>query len=122
MSLFRRADERLRSIGDEPDYRFSLANERTFLAYLRTALALMVAGVAVLEFVDVTAAPRYDLLLGAGLLILGILTSATSYRHWRASEEAMRTAQPLPYSSVPRMLAGALTLLAVATLLAALLS
>lgn len=27
--------------GRDPDYRFSLANERTFLAWIRTALALL---------------------------------------------------------------------------------
>ena len=31
--------------GEEPDYRFTLANERTFLAWLRTALALIAGGV-----------------------------------------------------------------------------
>ncbi len=35
----------------EPDYRFTLANERTFLAWIRTALALIAGGVAVVQFV-----------------------------------------------------------------------
>lgn len=118
---FRRADERLRSVGAEPDYRFSLANERTFLAHLRTALALLVAGAAVLELVDVFDDEAYDRLLGAVLLGLGALTSATSYRRWRQAEEAIRRSAPLPYSAVPRLLAGALTVIAVVTLAAALL-
>ena len=32
--------------GKTPDYRFTLANERTFLAWIRTALALMAGAVA----------------------------------------------------------------------------
>lgn len=120
-ALFRRADERLRGIGGEPDYRFSLANERTFLAYLRTALALLVAGAAVLQLVDVFEAETYDRLLGAALLGLGALTSATSYRRWRIAEEAIRRSAPLPYSAVPGLLATALTVIAVATVIAALL-
>ena len=30
--------------GEEPDYRFTLANERTFLAWVRTALGLLAGG------------------------------------------------------------------------------
>ncbi len=32
-------------LGEAPDYRFSLANERTFLAWVRTALGFLAAGV-----------------------------------------------------------------------------
>ena len=32
-------------LGEAPDYRFSLANERTFLAWIRTALGFLAAGV-----------------------------------------------------------------------------
>lgn len=120
-AMFRRTKKRLRDIGTEPDYRFSLANERTFLAYLRTALGLFVAGIAVLELVDISGSSAYDTLLGVSLLALGILTSATSYRRWRAAEEAMRRASPLPYSPVPRLLAAALTGVTVATVVAVLL-
>jgi len=45
----------------EPDYRFTLANERTFLAWQRTALGLLAAAVAVVHLVpDLTipGAPR----------------------------------------------------------------
>jgi len=33
----------MRDHGDEPDYRFTLANERTYLAYVRTSLAFFAA-------------------------------------------------------------------------------
>ena len=42
-----------RSVGEEPDYRFTLANERTFLAWIRTALALIAGGVALVQLVPV---------------------------------------------------------------------
>jgi len=119
---WRAADEQLRAVGDEPDYRFSLANERTFLAYLRTALALFAAGVAVLALDDVFGDGVYQTLLGAALLGLGILTSATSYHRWRVMEEAIRRAEPLPLSLVPRILSLALTVTAVTTLVAALIA
>jgi len=119
---WRAADERLRAVGDEPDYRFSLANERTFLAYLRTALALFAAGVAVLALDDVFGDGVYQTLLGASLLGLGILTSATSYHRWRVMEEAIRRAEPLPMSLVPRILSLALTVTAVTTLVVALIA
>jgi hypothetical protein len=43
------AQEQHDPAGDEqePDYRFTFANERTFLAWIRTALALIAGGVAV---------------------------------------------------------------------------
>ena len=42
--------------GAEPDARYSLANERTFLAWIRTALAVLAAGVA-LDALDLSLAP-----------------------------------------------------------------
>ncbi|WP_283215114.1 DUF202 domain-containing protein [Pseudofrankia sp. DC12] len=39
------------TVGTDPDYRFSLANERTFLAWIRTALALLAGGIAVVQIV-----------------------------------------------------------------------
>ena len=118
---FRRSDERLRSIGSEPDYRFSLANERTFLAYLRTALAFFAAGAAVLAVVDVFDSPTLDAVLGAALIALGVLSSATSYGRWRRNEEAMRRSAPLPFSPVPRLLASGLTVVALVTAVVAVL-
>ena len=53
----RKAGSPLQDVGEEPDYRFTLANERTFLAWIRTSLAMMAAGVAVVQFV-----PGLDLL------------------------------------------------------------
>ena len=85
----------LYGIGVEPDPRFTLANERTFLAGLRTALALIVAGVAL-------GALQFDLgvlvqkTVGAVLVLAGMLCAANAWWRWMRSEMALRTLQPLP--------------------------
>ncbi|SHG44114.1 putative membrane protein [Streptoalloteichus hindustanus] len=87
-------------VGEEPDPRFSLANERTFLAWLRTSLALMAGGIAV-EAIN----PFEGFLqtaLALVLLVVGILTAATAFGRWAATERAMRTGRPLP---APRLAA-----------------
>ena len=71
------------------DYRFLLANERTFLAYLRTALSLQVAGLGVLQFLTgADAALRYA--LGLTMVTLGSAVGLTGYRRRRSNEEAIR--------------------------------
>jgi putative membrane protein len=91
-----RRPRRVYGVGDEPDARFSLANERTLLAWLRTALALVVAGVAIVALselvtpawlVDVTATLAF--LGGGAVAVLG-------YVQWQRVERAMRRQEPLP--------------------------
>ena len=89
-------------VGEDPDYRFTLANERTFLAWIRTALALAAGGlaaVAILE--DFTGGEA----LGLVLLVLAFLTAATAYRRWALNERAIRLDQPLPPSRLPLYMA-----------------
>ncbi len=97
-------------IGEDPDYRFTLANERTFLAWVRTALALMAAGVAVIRFVPGLSLMRH----GLGFLLIGLggFLAAISYRHWQRNERAMRLGLQLPSSFVPRLVAASLVLAA----------
>lgn len=85
-------------VGDEPDPRFTLANERTFLAWVRTTLALLAASAAV----DALTLPMPAWLqraLAAAFALLGLLTATQSYRSWAATERAMRLRRPLPMSS-----------------------
>ncbi|MDP2772516.1 MAG: DUF202 domain-containing protein [Nocardioides sp.] len=83
--------------GDEPDPRFTLANERTFLAWVRTTLAMLAGAVALhsLGF------PKTDWLrdsLVVGLALFGAVMSALAYWRWTSIERAMRLREPLPRS------------------------
>ena len=90
------------TVGDDPDYRFTLANERTFLAWVRTALALSAGGLLALTVLDDV---RGEEVLGIGLLVISFLTAATSYRRWALNERAMRLNTPLPPSRLPLLMA-----------------
>jgi putative membrane protein len=103
-------------VGEEPDYRFTLANERTFLAWIRTALALLAGGVAVIKLVPSFSFAGGRHLLGVPLVVLGLIVSLSAYRHWVVSERAMRLNRPLPASFLPSLLAGVLSIITVAAL------
>src|SRR5689334_15824748 len=90
-------------IGKEPDYRFTLANERTFLAYVRTALGLNAAGLAIKQFLDPSAA-HLRLALSILVIVLGGAVSALGYVRWRQAERAMRREAPLPPIRLPLVL------------------
>ena len=91
------------TVGEEPDYRFSLANERTFLAWIRTALALLVGGIAVVQVVPSFSVDWARDTLGIALVLLAIAIAATSYARWERREHAIRTGAPLPPSLLPRL-------------------
>jgi putative membrane protein len=104
--------------GTEPDPRFTFANERTFLAWLRTSLALVVAGVAV----DVLAESGDDAAgayrpLAAALIVLGMAASATAFTRWMANERAMRRREPLPGLGLGTVLAGGIAVVALGLVL-----
>lgn len=85
----------------EPDYRFTLANERTFLAYVRTALALDGAGLAVVQFLTKVGSQRGREIVGMLLVLGGLGTLLAGYARWRSVQAAMRRAEPLPSSWIP---------------------
>lgn len=99
-----------RDVGSDPDYRFTLANERTFLAWIRTALALAAGGLAAVTVLDDFAGEE---VLGIGLLALSFLTALTSYRRWANNERAMRLGTPLPSSRLPLIMSVAVAVVAV---------
>ncbi|MFO7776776.1 MAG: DUF202 domain-containing protein [Nitriliruptoraceae bacterium] len=83
-------------VGEEPDPRFTLANERTLLAWLRTALALVVAGVAVVALSELIS-PAWLVDVAASLAFLGGGLAATlGYVQWQRVERALRRHEPLP--------------------------
>jgi putative membrane protein len=97
----------------EPDVRFSYANERTFLAWIRTALALMTAGLAITQLL-----PPFDFaggrrLIGLPLIALGVVVSVMSFTTWRANEQSMRRGVPIPRSFVPLVTAFVVSVVAV---------
>lgn len=88
--------------GSDPDYRFTLANERTFLAWIRTALALVAGGLAAIHLLPESASSTF---LALSLLVIAAITSFSSYRRWALNEIAIREATQLPHSRLPRVLA-----------------
>jgi putative membrane protein len=111
-----RRRQRLTEVGEDPDYRFTLANERTFLAWVRTALALNAGGLAVVELLPPFAVTWAREAIGAGLVALGTLIAVTSYRRWEANERAMRQHSPLPAPKMPLLLAGGASIATIAAL------
>jgi putative membrane protein len=97
----------------EPDYRFTLANERTFLAWLRTSLSLLAAGVAVVQLLPEFAVPGTRVVVGGLLAALAVITAAGGVLRWRGVEFAIRRGRPLPTQRMPWVLAGGLVVLAV---------
>ena len=109
---------RLLAGGEEPDPRFTLANERTFLAWVRTALALLAGGVAVEAFAGALFAPPVRVVLSTVLLVLAALLALGAGARWLRVERAMRHGRPLPLPLIVPVLAGGVVL-AVVVLLAA---
>jgi inner membrane protein YidH len=108
------------SEGREPDARFTLANERTFLAWNRTALALVAGGLAALQFLDTGG--RY--FVAIPLVLLGGAVAFGSLRRWESVQRALREDEPLPESRLPLILAvgiGILALIGAAVVIAELL-
>jgi putative membrane protein len=96
-----------------PDYRYTLANERTLLAWLRTGLALVAGGIAIATY-----APDLGISWGSGavaiaLVVIGLGTTLAGYRRWRVNEEAIRDDRALPGSLVPGVMAAAVAVVAV---------
>ena len=96
----------------EPDYRFTLANERTFLAWLRTSLSLLAAGVAVVQLLPEFAVPGTRGVVGGLLAALAVVTAAGGVLRWRGVETAIRRGRPLPRQRLPWVLAAGLVTLA----------
>jgi|HubBroStandDraft_6_1064221.scaffolds.fasta_scaffold14260_4 putative membrane protein len=99
-------------VGSDPDPRLTFANERTYLAWNRTALALIAGGLAVAQFVKVGVAGA-QLIVALPLIALGAFMSYSSYHHWQSNEQALRLAESLPASALPRILAYAVGAFAV---------
>jgi putative membrane protein len=109
--------------GSEPDPRFTFANERTFLAWSRTALALVVAGLGIVQLLPpFPGVPVGRHLLGVPLIVLGAVLAVTAYGEWVRNQRALRRGEPLPKSVMPWILAATIAGMAVISAIVLLLS
>jgi putative membrane protein len=100
--------------GTEPDARFTFANERTFLAWTRTALAFMVAGLGIVQLLPpFPGVPWGRHVLGVPLILIGAVIAVVSYVQWVRSQRALRRGEPLPRSVLPKILSITITVMAI---------
>ncbi|MGV2990666.1 YidH family protein [Vibrio sp. E150_011] len=93
-----------REQGNDPDYRFTLANERTFLAWIRTALGFFTAAIAVDQLASSLNDELYKPMICVALLAVSVLCSLFAYVNWRGNEIAMRLSANLTYSRVIKII------------------
>lgn len=117
----RRFPSSVYSQGVEPDARFSLANERTFLAWIRTSLALLAGGVA-LEALGLGLQPGFRLAASILLIVVGILTPVQAWVGWMRTECALRLNTPLPSANLALPLGGAVVVAGILVFLGVLLA
>jgi putative membrane protein len=107
--------DRLLAEGKAPDPRFSLANERTFLAWIRTALGMIASGVALAVSGKLVSMPARDL-LAAGFCAIGALFAFLAFGRWLRTERALRREEPLPLPTLAPVLSYGLAIGAIALL------
>lgn len=113
----RRWPRRVFRAGDEPDARFTFANERTFLAWIRTSLAILAAGVA-LDALEVPAEVGLRTFLSVLLTATAVVLPIGAFARWIGSERALRHQQPLPAPLLVPAVTAVLVVAAVAVLVA----
>ncbi|WP_284232741.1 YidH family protein [Mycobacterium antarcticum] len=96
----------LRTVGTDPDYRFTLANERTFLAWVRTGLALLAGAVALVSLVHDFGPRPLRLSITVLLLALSLVVTIGAYLRWDRTERALRENRSLPMDPLPRIMVG----------------
>jgi putative membrane protein len=105
-------------VGTDPDYRFTLANERTFLAWLRTGLALLAGAIALASLVHDFGPRSVRIAITAFLLILSVTVVVGAYVRWDRTERALRENRSLPTDPMPRIIvAGVAIVVAAAAVL-----
>ncbi len=96
--------------GKEPDPRFTLANERTFLAWTRTSLALLAGGIALEAFPLPALHPTVQSSIALLVISIGMIIALGAAVRWLRVERAMRRVEPLPLPAIVPFLAGVVTL------------
>lgn len=95
------------------DARFLLANERTLLAWVRTSLTLLAAGVGTLALVQ----DRWRTGPGIGLLAVGVAAALAGLLRYRSADLAIRRGVLPPAGQGPVLLAGAVAVLALSIIM-----
>jgi putative membrane protein len=108
---------RFDEVGEAPDARFSFANERTFLAWNRTALGCIVAGLAVTHVLEPEGSQTGPKIVGVALMVLGALLAAFSYANWESNERAMRLKKPIRHSPLPMLVSVVTAVVAIAAVI-----
>jgi putative membrane protein len=106
------APPELGAVGEEPDPRFTLANERTYLAWIRTSLALIGGGLAAGQLIEFQSEVA-RVIVALPPIVLGAALALTSYRRWEANQRALRLGEPLPVGGPPRTLAAGIGAVAI---------
>lgn len=107
---------KLSRTGEAPDYRFSLANERTFLAWIRTSLGFLAAGVALDQFAPDLATPLVREVVALLLCLFAGGLALYGYLRWLKVEKAMRLKADLPYTGALLVISGMILLAAIAAM------
>jgi putative membrane protein len=110
----RRRPRSVYAVGTEPDPRFSMANERTALAWVRTGLALIAGGIALTSVSAVADLPGFLDVVAVLACLFGGLTALNALLSWQRAERAMRKGEPLPAPTALRWLVAAVVLAALA--------
>lgn len=114
----RRWPSRVYSSGSDPDPRFSFANERTFLAWIRTGLGFLAAGVAIAAVARLTERLGIEVRIASILLIIcGMACGIGALSRWMANEKAMRLNQPLPSSRLLVVLTATVSIVGIIALI-----
>ncbi|NYE35461.1 putative membrane protein [Nocardioides cavernae] len=93
------------------DIRFSLANERTFLAYERTAVGLVAAALAVFHLLEPSWPQK---LLGLLLVASALIAAGGGWLRYRQAERAIREGRDLPAGTTVHLMAAAVLVVIIA--------
>jgi putative membrane protein len=107
----RRRPRAVYGVGHEPDARFSLANERTALAWVRTGLGLVAGGVALTSFATFAELPIILDAVAAVACLAGAILALYALRSWHQHEVALRQNKPLPAPAALPVLVGGVVLI-----------
>lgn len=101
----------------EPDPRFLLANERTYLAWVRTSLALLAAAAAVTA-VDLPMSLTVQRLMATVLAVIGMASALEGWRSWRRRDAALYANEPIAPARATTLITGGLFLVGVVLIVA----